>query len=104
RQVMEHWNRRLPGRILEVAYERLVAEPEAEIRRLLAACGLPWNDACLSFHENPRSVGTASLSQVREPIFTPGLGPWPRYEKHLGPLIEALGPYAAEAQKEERGS
>jgi len=104
RQVMEHWNRRLPGRILEVAYERLVAEPEAEIRRLLAACGLPWNDACLRFHENRRAVGTASLSQVREPIFTRGLGRWRRYEKHLGPLIEALGPYAAEAQKEERGS
>jgi Flp pilus assembly protein TadD len=104
RQVMEHWKRLLPGRILEVTYERLVAEPEAEIRRLLAACGLPWNDACLSFHKNRRAVGTASLSQVREPIFTRGIGRWRRYQKHLGPLIEALGPYASEAQKEERGS
>jgi Sulfotransferase family len=102
--VMEHWKHLLPGRILEVVYERLVAEPEAEIRRLLAACGLPWNDACLSFHENRRAVGTASLSQVREPIFTRGIGRWRRYHKHLGPLIEALGPYASEAQKEERGS
>jgi tetratricopeptide (TPR) repeat protein len=113
RQVMAHWDRLLPGRVIDVVYERLVADPEAEIRRLLAACGLPWDDACLSFHETRRPVGTASASQVREPIFTRGVGRWRRYEAHLGPLIEALGPYApgsadatgtGAAQKEERGS
>jgi len=109
RQVMAHWSRLLPGRVIDVVYERLVADPEAEIRRLLTACGLPWDDACLRFHETRRAVGTASVSQVREPIFTRGVGRWRRYAPHLGPLIQALGPYAsepqaeAEVQKEERG-
>lgn len=105
RQVMAHWSRLLPGRVIDVVYERLVADPEAEIRRLLTACGLPWDDSCLRFHETRRAVGTASVSQVREPIFTRGVGRWRRYAAHLGPLLAALGPYAAEtAQNEERGS
>jgi tetratricopeptide (TPR) repeat protein len=94
RRLMEHWNRVLPGRIVDVVYENLVADPETEIRRLLAACGLPWNDACLRFHENQRAVRTASSSQVRQPLYKSSLQRWRRYEKHLGPLLEALGPYA----------
>jgi len=94
RRLMEHWNRVLPGRVIDVVYEKLVADPETEIRRLLAACGLPWDDACLRFHENERSVKTASSSQVRRPIYKSSLQRWRRYEKHLGPLFEALGPYA----------
>jgi tetratricopeptide (TPR) repeat protein len=97
RRLMEHWSRVLPGRIVDVVYERLVADPESEVRRLLAACGLPWNDACLRFHENRRAVSTASNSQVRQPLFTRGIQRWRRYEKHLGPLLEALGPYAPAA-------
>jgi hypothetical protein len=63
------------------------------------------DDACLRFHETRRAVGTASVSQVREPIFTRGVGRWRRYAAQLAPLIEALGDYAeAAAQKEERGS
>ena len=58
RRLMEHWNRVLPGRVVDVVYEKLVADPETEIRRLLAACGLPWDDACLRFHENQRTVKT----------------------------------------------
>jgi hypothetical protein len=77
------------------------------IRRLLAACGLTWNDACLRFYENRRPVRTASVSQVRQPIFTKSIQRWRRYETHLGPLLDALGPYAPArepAQKDERGS
>ncbi len=94
RRLMEHWNRVLPGRIVDVVYEKLVADPESEIRRIVAACGLPWNEACLRFHENRRAVSTASVSQVRQPIFTGAVQRWRRYEKHLGPLLDALGPYA----------
>jgi len=94
RRLMDHWQRVLPGRVIEVAYERLVADPETEIRRLLAACGLPWHEGCLRFHETQRPVSTASMNQVRQPIFKSAVGRWRRYEKHLGPLLEALGPYA----------
>lgn len=94
RRLMEHWQRVLPGRVIDVVYEKLVADPEAEIRRLVAACGLPWNDACLRFYENERPVTTASSSQVRQPIFKGAVQRWRRYEKHLGPLLDALGPYA----------
>jgi tetratricopeptide (TPR) repeat protein len=94
RRLMDHWQRVLPGRVIEVVYERLVADPESEIRRLLAACGLPWHEGCLRFHETQRPVRTASMNQVRQPIFKSAVGRWRRYEKHLGPLLEALGPYA----------
>ena len=107
RRIMARWNRVLPGRVVDVVYERLVADPEAETRRLLAACGLTWNDACLRFYENRRPVTTASVSQVRQPIFTNSIQRWRRYETHLGQLLDALGPYAparGPAQKDERGS
>jgi len=107
RRLMDHWHSLLPGRIIDVVYERLVADPEAEVRRLLAACRLPWHEGCLRFYENRRSVNTASLNQVRQPIYKTAVQRWRRYEKHLGPLLEALGPYAPTretAQKEDRGS
>jgi hypothetical protein len=97
RKVMDHWARVLPGRIVEVRYEDFVADLPAAARRLLAACGLRWEDAVLRFYENPREVATMSREQVRRPIFTDGVGRWRRFERHLGPLIEALGPYADEA-------
>ena len=94
RRTMEHWARVLPGRVVDVVYEEMVAEPAAQIRRLLEACGLPWNDACMRFYETQRPVRTASLAQVRQPIYQTSVQRWRRYEKHLGPLLEALGPYA----------
>ncbi len=95
RQVMEHWRRVLPGRVTDVHHEQLVEGPEAQIRWLVTeACGLPWNDACLAFHETPGAVRTASSAQVRQPIFHTSLGRWRRYESHLGPLKQALGPFA----------
>ena len=95
RAVMDHWNQVLPGRVIDVDHEALVADPEARIRWLVTeACGLAWDEACLRVHESRRTVRTASVAQVRQPIFTSSIGRWRRYENHLGPLFEALGPYA----------
>lgn len=98
REMMAHWDAVLPGRVIEARHEDLVADPEARIRWLVTeACGLPWDEACLSFHQTRRAVRTASVAQVRQPIFKSSIGRWRRYEKHLGPLLEALGPYAPAA-------
>jgi len=93
RQLMAHWRRVLPkGRILDVRYEDVVADLEGQARRIIAHCGLPWSEACLSFHETERPVRTASASQVRQPIYRTAVGRWRVYEEFLGPLLEALGP------------
>jgi len=89
--LMQHWHTVLPGYIHDVQYESLVADQEAETRRLLDFCGLPWHPACLDFHSTERSVITASHSQVRTPIYRSSLQKWKPYEQYLGPLIEALG-------------
>jgi tetratricopeptide (TPR) repeat protein len=94
RRIMAHWQRVLPGRVIDVVYEEMVADPESQIRRLIDACGLPWNDGCMRFYETQRPVRTSSLNQVRQPIYKAAVERWRRYEKHLGPLFEALGPYA----------
>ena len=95
RGLMAHWDRVLPGRVIEVDHEALVAAPEARIRWLVTeACGLPWDDRCLAFHAVEGPVLTASAVQVRQPIFRTSLQRWRRYQRHLGPLIAALGPYA----------
>jgi tetratricopeptide (TPR) repeat protein len=95
RRVMEHWRAALPGRVVDVDHEALVADPEQRIRQLVTdACGLPWHGACLRFHEAARPVRTASSGQVREPIFTTSVARWRRYEAELGPLMAALGPYS----------
>jgi hypothetical protein len=93
KRLMDHWRAVLPkGRILDVHYENVVDNLETEARRLIAHCGLEWDDACLAFHKNRRTVRTASQQQVRQPIYNRSVGRWKRYEKHLGPLIEALEP------------
>jgi tetratricopeptide (TPR) repeat protein len=95
RQTMDHWRAVLPGRVIDVDHEALVADPERRIRWLVTeAAGLTWNDACLSFHTAGEAARTASSVQVRQPIFRTSLQRWRRYETRLGPLIEALGPYA----------
>ena len=89
--LMAHWRRTLaPGRIIEIEYEKLVRDPEGEIRRLLAALGLEWHPDCLDFHRSARQVRTASLYQVRQPLYTDSIGRWRRFERHLQPLLEAL--------------
>ena len=98
RDLMEHWATVLPGRVIDVRHEELVADPEGRIRWLVTeACGLPWDETCLRYHENRREVHTLSAEQVRRPMFTSSVGRWRRYERHLAPLIEALGPYAPKA-------
>jgi tetratricopeptide (TPR) repeat protein len=90
--VMEHWHKVLPpGVLMDVQYEDLVADLEGVSRGVLAHCGLDWEDACRDFHDTKRTVRTASLMQVREPLYKRAVGSWRRYQKHLGPLFEALG-------------
>ncbi|AAK25090.1 tetratricopeptide repeat-containing sulfotransferase family protein [Caulobacter vibrioides] len=90
--LMAHFDAVLPGRVHRVIYERMIADPEAEIRALLDHCGLPFEEACLSPHENDRAVRTASSEQVRRPIFKDAVEHWQKFESHLGPLKQALGP------------
>lgn len=88
--LMQHWQEVLPGRILEVHYEALVDTPDATVQALLAHCGLPWEDACLHFHDNAAPVATASAVQVREPLHRGALQRWKRFEAELQPLRELL--------------
>jgi tetratricopeptide (TPR) repeat protein len=95
-ELMAHWRSVLPpGALLDVRYESLIADFEKEARRIVAHCGLPWDDACLSFYDAARQVNTASFAQVRQPIYTDSLARWRRYEKHLAPLTVALGDAAS---------
>jgi hypothetical protein len=89
---MQHWHSVLPpGRILDVQYEEVVADLEGQARRIIAHCGLPWDDRCLAFHKNDRAVRTASLTQVRQPIYNSSINRWRAYEEFLGPLLKELG-------------
>jgi len=90
-QLMEHWRTVLPpGAMLEVQYEDVVEDLETYARRIVAHCGLEWDDACLAFHKTKRPVRTASVAQVRQPIYRSSVGRWRGYEHLLRPLIEAL--------------
>ena len=90
-RLMDHWRRVLPpDRFTEVEYEALIADREAETRRLVAFCGLDWNDACLTPERNGRVVKTASLWQARQPVYETSIGRWRRYEPWLGELKELL--------------
>jgi tetratricopeptide (TPR) repeat protein len=88
-RLIAHWREVLPAdRFVEVDYEALIADPETHARRLIAACGLEWNDACLEPHRNPRAIKTASLWQARQPIYRTSVERWRRYEPWLGELRE----------------
>jgi tetratricopeptide (TPR) repeat protein len=90
--LMAHWRRVLPpGAMLEVEYERLVADLPGEARRMVAYCGLDWDDACLQFHATRRAVRTASFAQVRQPVYRTSIGRWEGHRCALKPLIDALG-------------
>jgi tetratricopeptide (TPR) repeat protein len=95
-EIMKHWHRVLTGKVLDVHYEETVGDLEAQVRRILAHCGLPFEEACLRFHETDRAVRTASSEQVRQPLYTRALGTWRRYEKHLQPWQEELADIIAE--------
>jgi tetratricopeptide (TPR) repeat protein len=90
--LMTHWHRVLPaGRILDVLYEDVVADLETQARRIVAHCGLEWDDRCLSFYKTERPVRTASLTQVRQPIYKSSIERWRVYEDFLTPLLNELG-------------
>ena len=89
--LMDHWDAVLPGRVLHMQYEDVVREPETNIRRLLAHCGLPFEPACLNFHQTRRAVRTASAEQVRQPLYGSGVGYWRHFAGELEPLRQALG-------------
>jgi len=89
--MMEHVDAVLPGRVHRVYYEQLVADPEAEVRRLLEHCNLPFEAGCLRFYENRRAVSTISSEQVRRPINADAVEQWRHFEPWLGKLSATLG-------------
>jgi hypothetical protein len=91
-RVMAHWRQVLPVPVLEVDYEETVADLEGVARRLVAWCGLEWEPACLAFYEGKGPVRTASVAQVRQPIYTGSVARWKNYEQSLGALFAKLDP------------
>ncbi len=89
-RLLAHWRRVLPGKMLEVSYESLVAEQEPTTRALLEFCGLPWEARCLDFHSNVAPIATASSVQVRAPLYGTAVGRWRRYAAELEPLSRAV--------------
>ena len=102
RRLMAHWRRVLDPPMFELHYEALVEHPEEWSRALVDFCGLPWDERCLRFYESKRAVTTISYDQVRHPIYRGSLGRWRHYERHLAPLLHALGPQAPEAPADPR--
>jgi tetratricopeptide (TPR) repeat protein len=101
-RLMAHWDEVLPGKVLHVQYEDMVADQENQTRRLVEHCGLPWEGRVLRFYETDRAVVTASSEQVRQPIYSKSVNSWRRFEAHLEPLIEVLEPLLAELPDDQR--
>ena len=90
-KIMEHWRKVMPAdQFIEVQYEDLVKNTESEAKRLIQYCGLKWDKRCLDFYKNERSVRTASVTQVRQPVYQSSVKRWKSYEKYLGPLLNIL--------------
>ncbi len=97
-KLMKHWHNVLPaGRILDVRYEDNIADPERVARRMLDYLGMPWDPSCLKFYDSERAVRTASVAQVRKPIYASSVARWKPYEKYLGPLFETIHPSSSVA-------
>lgn len=90
-EMIDFWRDIAPDRFHEIWYDDLIANPEEESRKLVAAAGLEWEDACLNFHENKRKVDTLSVYQVRQPIYKSSVKAWQKYETELQPLFDSLG-------------
>lgn len=90
--MMNHWDEVLPGKVLRVQYEDVVADTEAQVRRILDYCGLQFEDACVDFYKSTRAVNTASSEQVRQPIYSSAVDFWKNYEPYLDELREVLAP------------
>ena len=91
-ELMDHWDKVLPGQVLRVQYEEVVADLDTQVRRILDYCGLEFEESCINFHETDRSVRTPSSEQVRQPIYQSGVEQWKNFESNLDPLKQALGP------------
>ncbi len=90
-ELMDHWDAVLPGFVLRVQHEDVVNDLEFQVRKILDFCGLPFEESCLEFYKTERNVRTPSSEQVRQPIYKTGLEQWRNFERHLKPLIDALG-------------
>ena len=93
-RLMRHWDTVMPGVVLTVHYEDVVADVRGQAQRLLQHCGLGWDEQCVRFHENARASTTASALQVRQPLYDTSIGRWRRYAEQLEPLrlqLEAAG-------------
>ena len=101
-RIMEHWQQVLPGKVLDVDYEHVVADLDSQVRRILDYCGLPFEEACLNFHQTNRAVKTASSEQVRRPIYSSSVNLWKNYEQDLEELIDVLEPLLLEKDPEDR--
>lgn len=88
--LMDHWHEVMPGEILDLQYEEMIQDNEAQSRRLLEHCGVEWDEACLNFHKTQRVVRTASSDQVRQPIYKSSVAAWKQYEQQLAPLSAVL--------------
>lgn len=95
-EMMAHWHKVLPGKVLDIHYEETVMDLETQVRRILDHCGLPFEEQCLRFHETERAVRTASSEQVRQPLYSGALGMWRNYEQHLDLWREELGNIVSE--------
>ena len=96
-RLVDFWREMVPDWFYEIQYEDLVSNPEEEARKLIAACGLDWQEACLNFHQTERRVKTLSLYQVRQPMYKSSTRAWERYGEDIRPLLDALGPDYADA-------
>jgi tetratricopeptide (TPR) repeat protein len=101
-RLMDHWHEVLPGFVLDVHYEEVVQDLEAQVRRILDFCGLPFEDSCLRFHQTRRAVKTASSEQVRKPIYSSSVHLWRRYEPHLAGMVEVLEPLLTRLPEEDQ--
>jgi len=95
-RLMDHWHETLPGFVLDVQYEQVVADLDTQVRRILDFCELPFEEECLRFHETERAVKTASSEQVRRPIYASSVNLWRNYESHLDELVQILNPLLKE--------
>ena len=87
---MNHWHQVLPDAIYDISYESLTQNPESEIRKLLTACDLEWQESCMNFEKTAGIVKTASFHQVRQPMYTSSINLWEKYQEFLQPLLDEL--------------
>jgi len=87
---MKHWKNILPKFVIDIKYEKIIQNPEQQIRNLLKLCNLSWNDNCLKFYNNKRAIKTASDTQARKKIYKSSVDSWKNYEKNLGEVFKRL--------------